>query len=168
VRDEEETNIDEVAPNIDEEEIMLDEGFEVDRMLNEGLNDDWAKSMEDALKPVYANCKLSHLKTILQIINLQVVFGWKNESVDQLLALLSSLLPPDSTFPTKQSQCKKKITKLGLGYENIHTCVNGCVLFHNNIASESECLKCHEARYRPGLKSVVVPRKVLRHFLIIP
>ena len=78
VRDEEATNIDEVAPNIDEEETMLDEGFEVDRMLNEGLNDDWAKSMDNSLKHVYANCKLSHLTTILQILNLQVVFGWKN------------------------------------------------------------------------------------------
>lgn len=58
---------------------MFDEGFEVDRMLNEGLRDDWAKSMEDALKHVYSNCKLIHLTTILQILNLQVVHGWKNE-----------------------------------------------------------------------------------------
>lgn len=79
MRDEEATNIDEVAPNIDEEATMLDEGFEVDRMLNEGLNDDWDKLMEDTSKLVYDNCRLSHLTTILQILNLQVVFGWKNE-----------------------------------------------------------------------------------------
>ena len=90
---------DEGETNINEEIEMFDEGFEVDRMLNEGLNDDWAKSMEDALKPIYANCKLSHLTTILQILNLQVVHGWTNESVDQLLTLLSSLLPADSTLP---------------------------------------------------------------------
>jgi hypothetical protein len=101
MRDEEVPNIPEVAPNIDEEATMLDEGVEVNRMLNEGLNDDWAKSMEDALKPVYANCKLSHLTTILQILNLQVVHGWTNESVDELLAFLSQLLPRDSTLPTK-------------------------------------------------------------------
>ena len=137
-------------------------------MFEEGLNDDWAKSMEYILNPLYANCRLSHLTTILQIINLQVVHGWTNESVDQLLTLLSSLLPADSTLPKKRSQCKKKISKLSLGYENIHTCVNGCVLFHKNLADESECSKCHEARYRQGLKSVVVPRKVLCHFPIIP
>ncbi len=45
----------EEAPNIDEYETMLDEGVGVHRMLNEGLNDDWAKSMEDDLKAVYAN-----------------------------------------------------------------------------------------------------------------
>jgi hypothetical protein len=63
MRDEEVPNIHEVAPNIDEEANMLDEGVEVNRMLNEGINDDWAKSMEDALNHVYANCKLSHLET---------------------------------------------------------------------------------------------------------
>jgi hypothetical protein len=168
MKDEEVPNIHEVAPNIDEEETMLDEGVEVNRMLNEGLNDDWAKSMEDALNPMYGNCKLSHLTTILQILNLQVVHGWTNESVDELLAFLTQLLPHDSTLPTKQSQCKNKITKLGLGYENIHACVNGCVLFHKNLASETKCPKCQEGRYRLGLKSIVVPRKVLLHFLLIP
>jgi hypothetical protein len=79
MRDEEVPNITKVAPNIDEDATMLDEGVEFHRMLNDGLNNDWAKSMEDALNLVYANCKLSHLPIILQIINLQVVHGWKNE-----------------------------------------------------------------------------------------
>jgi hypothetical protein len=70
-------------------------------MLNEGLDDDWAKSMEDALKPMYDNCKLSNLTTILKIINLQVMHSWKNESVDELLVLLRLLLPLDFTLPTK-------------------------------------------------------------------
>lgn len=90
-----------MAPNIDEDAIMLDEVVEVHRMLNEGINDDWANSMEDALNSLYANCKLSHLTTILQILNLQVVHGWTNERVDELLVLLSQLLPHDSTLPTK-------------------------------------------------------------------
>ena len=89
MRDEEVPNLTEVATHIDEDAKILDEGVEVHRMLNESLNNDWAKSMEDALKPVYVNCKLIHLKTILQILNLQVVHGWKNESVDELIALLS-------------------------------------------------------------------------------
>ena len=108
VRDEDVTNIDKVAQNtdeevtnIDEEEEIFDKGIEVAIMFDEGLNDDWAKSMEDALMHVYVNCKLSHLSTILQILNIQVVHHWKNESVDELLELLTHLLPLDSTFPTK-------------------------------------------------------------------
>ena len=76
--------------------------------------------------------------------------GSTNESVDDLLAFLHDLLPPNSTFPTKWRESKTQISKLGLGYENIHTCVNGCVLFHKNIASETECPKCKEGRYKLG------------------
>ncbi len=93
--------------------------------------------------------------------------GLTNESVDELSELLSDFLPLDSILPTKQGQCKKKIKRQCLGYENIHTCVNGCVLFHKNIASETEYPKCQEERYKPGLKSATVPRKVLRHFPLI-
>jgi hypothetical protein len=139
MRDVEAPNIDEEETNVDEHATMLDEGIEVDRMMNEGFKDDWKKLMEDASKPVYGTCKLSHLTTIVLILNLQIVHGWTNESVDELLALLHRLLPPDSTLPKKWSACKAQITKLGLGYENIHTCVNGCVLFHKNHASETEC-----------------------------
>ena len=127
VREEEEPNIDEEAWNIDEEETMLDEGFEVDRMLNEGVDDGWSKSMEDVLKLLYVDCKLIHLTTILHIFNLQVVYGWTNESVDELLVLLPYFLPHDFTLPTKQSACKPQICKLGLGYENIHTCEWLCI-----------------------------------------
>ena len=119
-------------------------------MMNERFKDDWHKLMEDASKPVYGTCKLSHLTTILLILNLQVVHGWTNESVNELLTLLRHFLSLDSTLPAKQRACKAQITKLGLGYENIHTCVNGCVLFHKNLASEIECPKCQEGRYRLG------------------
>ena len=74
--------------NADEQATILDEGIEVDRMMNEGFKDEWQKLMEDALKPVYGTCNLSHLTTILLILNLQVVHGWTNESVDELLAFL--------------------------------------------------------------------------------
>lgn len=85
----------EKAPNIDEDATKLDKGFEVDRMLNEGLNSDWNKLMEDALKPMYGTCKLIHFTTILEILNFQVLHAWAFESVDELLALPCELLPAD-------------------------------------------------------------------------
>ena len=142
MRDVEVPNINDEATNTDGDFGTLDEGIEVDRMLNEGFKDDWQKLMEDASKPVYDTCKFSHLTTILVLLNLQTVHGWTNESVDELLAFLHELLPPKSTLPTKWRECKTQISKLGLGYEKIHTCVNGCVLFRKNIASETECPKC--------------------------
>ena len=46
MRDEDVPNILEVAPNICQQETMSDEAIEVNRVLNEGRNNDWAKSME--------------------------------------------------------------------------------------------------------------------------
>ena len=103
-----------------------------------------------ASKPVYGTCRLSHLTPILLILNLQTMHGWTNDSVDELLALLHQLLPPESTLPTKQSACKTQINKIGLSYENIHTCVHGCVLFHKNHACETECPKCKECNAWSG------------------
>ena len=70
--------------------------------------------MENTSKLVYGTCKLSHLITILLIINLKTIYGWKNDSVDELLALLHQLLPPESTLQTKESACKTKINNIGL------------------------------------------------------
>ena len=137
MRDVEVPNINKEATNIDGYFETLDEGIEVDRMLNEGFKDDWQKFMEDASKPVYDTCKFSHLTTILVLLNLQTVHGWIIESVDDLLAFLHELLPPNSTLSKKWRECESKISNLGLRYENIHTCVNGCILFRKNPASET-------------------------------
>ena len=101
MRDVEAQNIDEEATNSDEEATILDEWAEIDRMMNEGFKDDWHKLMEDASKPMYGTCNFSHLTTICVLLNLQIVHGWTNESVDELLSFLHELLPPSSTFPTK-------------------------------------------------------------------
>lgn len=61
-----------------------------------------------------------------------------------------------------------KIIKIGLGYENIHTFVSGCVLFHKILASETKYSNCQEGRYKRGFRSVMVPKKILHHFLLIP
>ena len=55
-------------------------------MLNDGLNDDWHKLVEDASKLVYGTYKLSYLLTIqVLILNFQTMDGWTNESVIELL-----------------------------------------------------------------------------------
>ena len=104
MRDVEVPNINEEETNTDGDFKTLDEGIEVDRMLNEGFKDVWKNLMEDASKPMYDTCKFSHLTTILVLLNLQIVHGWTNESVDDLLAFLHELLPPKSTFSNKMER----------------------------------------------------------------
>ena len=79
MRDVEVPKINEEATNKDGYFRTVDEGIEVDRMLNEGFKDDCQKLMEDASKHVYGTCKFSHLTTMLVLLNLQKVHSWKNE-----------------------------------------------------------------------------------------
>ena len=87
-RDVEAQNIDKEVTHSDEEETILYEGVEINRIMNGGFKDNWHKLMEDASKPMYGTCRLSHLTTILLILNLKMVHGWKNDSVDELLELV--------------------------------------------------------------------------------
>ena len=55
-----------------------------------------------------------------------------------------------------------------MDYVRIHTCVNDCILFRNEHGDLAACPRCGEARYKEGMQSNTVPRKVLRHFPVIP
>jgi hypothetical protein len=57
---------------------------------------------------------------------------------------------------------------LGLGYESIHVCPNNCVLFQKDYAEKDECPVCGESRWKDGEGKSKSPRKVLRHFPLIP
>ena len=69
-------------------------------------------------------------------------------------------------MPKTRYEACKTIKKLGLCYDTIHACVKGCVLFRKELSNAMECPKCHSGRYVEG--SSTVPRKVLRHFSLIP
>ena len=57
---------------------------------------------------------------------------------------------------------------LGVDYVRIHACVNDCIIFWNEHGDLATCPRCGEARYKEGIQSNTVLRKVLRHFPIIP
>ena len=86
-----------------------------------------------------------------------------------MCSLLSKMLPKVNRLPTSRDQARHYVTSLGgLDYNRIHACVNDCILFRGIYKEARECPICNEARYRTDLKSLDVPRKVLRHFPIIP
>ena len=58
------------------------------------------------------------------------------------------------------------LMKLGLSYNSIHACRDGCCLFRKDLSDASECPTCHKSRYVDNSKTI--PFKVLRHFPLIP
>ena len=101
-------------------------------------------------------------------MNLCTVHGVSNNCADELFAILHGyILPEENCLPKNHHAARSLIQKLGLSYNNIHACNNGCILFREEYAELLRCPKCNGPRYRDEERSRF-PLKVLRHFPIIP
>jgi hypothetical protein len=69
------------------------------------------------------------LHFVLELLILKAKYGWSDCSFDDLLHLLSSVLPLPNLVPSNTYQVKKVISPLTMGVEKIHACPNHCILF---------------------------------------
>ncbi|XP_023772644.2 uncharacterized protein LOC111921298 [Lactuca sativa] len=93
---------------------------------------------------------------------------WTNSSFDQLVELLRAAFLK-SKIPASHYEAKKKLRKIGLGYQSIHTCKNDCALFWKENGSMQNCPICKESRWvDTTTKGKKVPQKVLRYFPLTP
>lgn len=123
---------------------------------------------EAACTPLFGGSRLSRLAATILIMNTCRVHRCSNAFIDELLSLLSnSVLPSANHLPKTEYEASKEMKRLGFGYNTIDACVRGCTLFWKTHKDATECPKCHQPRYRQ-VGECRVPRKVLRHFPIIP
>ncbi|MCO5549938.1 hypothetical protein L7F22_003415 [Adiantum nelumboides] len=126
------------------------------------------KSKSSAVKLLYEGARVSRLRVLLGLLNLQTIYGWSDVSVTALFQLLQKILPEGNCMPESRNAAKKTLATLGLDYESIHACPNDHVLFKKELAKEVHCPQCHASRYREDVQGNKVPAKVLRHFPLIP
>lgn len=101
---------------------------------NEDLDRDTVDELhrlyEQATTPLYPGSKTSVVSATIVIMNMCVVFGVSNTFTTELLRYLSEdLLPEENKMPNSHYAAAKSIRKLGLEYNNIHACPDGCVLY---------------------------------------
>ena len=122
---------------------------------------------KQATIPLYTGSKTSVISATIIIINMCVVFRVSNKFTDELLRYLSEdLLPEGNKLPGSHAVARKTIRRLGLNYNNIHACPDGCVLYEDDLAELNECPKCSKSRWMEGTSSIAA--KVIRHFPLIP
>uniref|UniRef100_A0A7N2R7G5 Transposase-associated domain-containing protein n=1 Tax=Quercus lobata TaxID=97700 RepID=A0A7N2R7G5_QUELO len=86
--------------------------------------------LKDARKPLYEGCtKFSKLLAIIGLYHLKCLGGWSNNSFSLLLQMLIDMLPSSAELPNDAYSAKKLVKDLGLGYEKIAACPQGCMLF---------------------------------------
>lgn len=138
---------------------------------NEDLSIDTVEGLQqlykEATTPLYPGSKTSIVSATIVIMNMCVVFGVSNSFTTELLRYLAEdLLPDDNKLPNSHYAAAKTIRRLGLHYNNIHACPDGCVLYEEEHSQLQTCPKCSKSRWMQGTNSI--PAKVIRHFPIIP
>jgi hypothetical protein len=101
-------------------------------------------------------------------MNVNKVCGVSNKFVDELLTLFHKHLSPLNNYlPPIMYVAKTLTSKVGLKYNNIDACVNGCVLFQKEYETLETCPKCGSAHFKAYGKSNVII-KIVQHFPLVP
>ena len=117
--------------------------------------------------PLYRGSKTSIVSATIVILNMCVGFGVSNNFTSELLCYLSEdLLPKGNKLPSSHYATAQTIRKLGLDYNIIHACPDGCVLYEGDHALLEICPHCLKSRWMEG--SNFIPAKVIQHFPLIP
>ncbi|XP_062170410.1 uncharacterized protein LOC133876141 [Alnus glutinosa] len=112
-----------------------------------------AKKFFDLLKqteePLWSGCtKHNIFSAIVGLFNLKCEGGWSNASFTKLLRFLKDIVPSDAKLPNDTYEAKKFIKDLGLGYEKIPACPNGCMLFWKDNEKLERCTKCDASKWK--------------------
>jgi len=132
------------------------------------------KLLEASEQPVHKDTKESTLSAVTRLMSFKSQFNVSATGYDTLLRLICDLLPEDSNIPKNFNESKKMLASLGMPYEKIDACYNGCMLFRKEHKDKITCDKCGEPKYHERNHSdsnkhlKPIARKVLRYLPIIP
>ena len=123
---------------------------------------------DECRTPLFCGSPLSRLDSTLLFMNVCRTHKVTNACITELLHLFSKvILPSPNSLPTSEGSATTMVMRLGLKYDAIDACRNGCVLFRREHSDLETCPVCSASRYkRVGLSRV--PVKVLRHFPLVP
>ena len=114
----------------------------------------------------------SELSASLQLLTVKAEHNLCQQAYNKIVNFCRETWPPDNRMPPNYYRTKKMVERLGLNYEKIDCCVNGCMLFYNHDINEKICRFCKEERYtlkKSGRNKVKeVSRKRMWYFPIAP
>ncbi|XP_028110959.1 uncharacterized protein LOC114309428 [Camellia sinensis] len=140
---------------------------------NESREREFTQALEDVETPLYPGCtKYTKFSAIVALYKQKVVHEASDKSFDELLRIVSDMLPEGNTLVQSIYTTKKLLKAFDLGYDKIHACVNDCCLFRKELEHMETYPKCNCSRWKVDKRTKKikkgVPAKVLRYFPIIP
>jgi Transposase family tnp2/Domain of unknown function (DUF4218)/Transposase-associated domain len=125
------------------------------------------KMLQEAQRPLWEGCdhfensEYSSLSATLATLSLKTDHHMSERNYNEMMQIMSKVVPKDNNLPKDFYQAKKKVKELGLGCEKIHCCPRGCMLYYKDDAELTNCKFCGHDRY----KVVGKGRKKTRHAL---
>ncbi|KAL9670555.1 hypothetical protein QQ045_008108 [Rhodiola kirilowii] len=116
-------------------------------LLEKDAYEKYEKLLAEAQTPIYVESDKSVLGTILTAMKVKVDNGWSDKSFNNHLKITQELLPSPNNYPSTYREVKRILKNMGMGYEIIHACEYGCVLFYTNLKNLVHCPVCNTTRY---------------------
>jgi hypothetical protein len=132
------------------------------------------KLLEASEEPLHEHTEVTLLDFITRPVAIKSKYFFSNNCYNDLLKLISDIIPKPHKVPKDMYQSKKMMTDLGLKYEKIDVRPDNCMHFWKEHANEKKCLECGQSRFievvtEDGEKvTTEVAQKQLRYFPITP
>ncbi|CAM9000252.1 unnamed protein product [Rhodiola kirilowii] len=95
--------------------------------------DKYQRLLVEAQAPIYVGSKNTILDTISKVMRVKVDNGWSDKSFNDHLKLTKDLLLRGNIYPGSYHDVKRLLQDMGMGYEIIHACEYGCVLYYKKV-----------------------------------
>ena len=125
---------------------VTDEEYDSDDADGKGIKKLTSKldQLEDlrrhATQPVHEGVNVSIVSVTIVLINMAMIHAVSNAYMDELLNyVLTVLLPRGNKLPRSYNEAKRLVKRLGLNYNIIHCCRNGCMLFRKELEHATVC-----------------------------
>ena len=120
---------------------------------------------KEASTPIFNGASTNRLAFIMIFLKIQAKHpGMTNVCLDDvLLAINDHVINKnlESKIPRTRAEARRVVTEIGLDYSTIDACPCDYFLYYGEIDSTlNACPKCNRSRYKEGLVSKKVPRKV--------
>jgi ferredoxin-like protein FixX len=102
------------------------------------------KALEEQL---HEHTEVTLLVFITQLVAIKSKYFFSNNCYNNLLKLVSDILPKPHKVPKDIYQSKKMMSALSLKYEKIDVCPNNCMFFRKEHTNEKKCLECGQSRF---------------------
>jgi hypothetical protein len=153
----------------------------------DAMMDDFVQQVENAAEvpeyfgllasskePLHRATTLSPLVAVTRLMAIKSKYNFSVSCYNDLVDLISDMLPKPHKFPKDFYYSKKLLAGLGMPYQKIHVCENNCMLFWKNNENLKYCSFCKKCRYKKVVKKdgsvqiTSLPVKVLRYLPLKP